>query len=83
MARLCAKKGRTARQEWPQMGCVGAIDSAGLESEQCRWVDTSQGWPGEAHRWEGWRMHFLHWRKSGIFYGVGDEAAAIARRIAA
>jgi putative flavoprotein involved in K+ transport len=28
-------------------------------------------------------MHFLHWRKSGIFYGVGDEAEAIARQIAA
>jgi putative flavoprotein involved in K+ transport len=27
-------------------------------------------------------MHFLHWRKSGIFYGVGDEAAAIAADIA-
>lgn len=27
-------------------------------------------------------MHFLHWRKSGIFYGVGDEAAAIADHIA-
>jgi putative flavoprotein involved in K+ transport len=26
-------------------------------------------------------MHFLHWRKSGIFYGVGDEAAAIAEHI--
>jgi len=28
-------------------------------------------------------MHFLHWRKSGIFYGVGDEAVAIADHIAA
>jgi len=27
-------------------------------------------------------MHFLHWRKSGIFYGVGDEASAIATHIA-
>jgi len=27
-------------------------------------------------------MHFLHWRKSGIFYGVGDEASAIADHIA-
>jgi putative flavoprotein involved in K+ transport len=27
-------------------------------------------------------MHFLHWRKSGIFYGVGEEAAAIADHIA-
>jgi putative flavoprotein involved in K+ transport len=27
-------------------------------------------------------MSFLHWRKSGIFYGVGDEAAAIATHIA-
>jgi putative flavoprotein involved in K+ transport len=27
-------------------------------------------------------MHFLHWRKSGIFYGVGEEAAAIAENIA-
>jgi putative flavoprotein involved in K+ transport len=26
-------------------------------------------------------MHFLHWRKSGLFYGVGDEAAAIADHI--
>jgi putative flavoprotein involved in K+ transport len=26
-------------------------------------------------------MHFLHWRKSGIFYGVGEEAAAIADHI--